>query len=113
MEVGNHTYAQLRLNVSLTGDPETLALKALTLYSSIPYPVTVSTQPRQAEAEEMARLAVKKDITSHITWHVLGILAKNRKDYEEASRAFGMARKQDPVSVTCANSGAAMLPVAC
>lgn len=49
----------------------------------------------------MARTAVKKDITSHITWHVLGILAKNRKDYEEASRAFGMARKQDPV---CADS---------
>lgn len=78
---------------------ETLAIKALTLYSSLPYPMTVSALPKQAEAEDMARTAVKKDITSHITWHVLGILAKNRKDYEEASRAFGMARKQDPVSV--------------
>jgi uncharacterized protein HemY len=46
----------------------------------------------------MARTAVKKDMGSHITWHVLGILAKNRKDWEEASRAFTMARRQDPVS---------------
>ncbi|GFZ49424.1 hypothetical protein JCM24511_07544 [Saitozyma sp. JCM 24511] len=74
---------------------ETLALKALTLYSSLPSPLTVSTAPKQDEAEAMARLAVKKDITSHITWHVLGILAKSRKDWDEASRAFAMARKQD------------------
>lgn len=47
----------------------------------------------------MARTAVKKDITSHMTWHVLGIMAKNKKDYEEASRAFAMARKQDNVSL--------------
>jgi hypothetical protein len=77
---------------------ETLALKALTLYSSLPSPLTVSTAPKQDEAEGMARLAVKKDITSHITWHVLGILAKSRKDWDEASRAFAMARKQDNVS---------------
>lgn len=74
---------------------ETLALKALTLHSSLPSPPTVSSLPKQEEAETMARLAVKKDITSHITWHVLGILAKVRKDWEEASRAFAMARKQD------------------
>jgi peptide alpha-N-acetyltransferase len=40
---------------------------------------------------------VKKDITSHMTWHVLGIMAKNKKEYGEASRAFAMARKQDGV----------------
>lgn len=76
---------------------ETLALKALTLHSSLPFPATVSSLPKQEEAEAMARTAVKKDITSHITWHVLGILAKVRKDWEEASRAFAMARKQDAV----------------
>lgn len=47
----------------------------------------------------MAKTAVKKDITSHITWHVLGIMAKGRKDWEEASRAFAMARKQDSVGI--------------
>lgn len=46
----------------------------------------------------MARLAVKKDITSHITWHVLGLIAKGKKDWAEASKAFGQARKIDPVS---------------
>lgn len=45
----------------------------------------------------MARLGVKKDMQSHITWHVLGILAKTRRDWKEASMAFAMARKQDPV----------------
>lgn len=77
---------------------ETLALKALTLHSSLPFPATATSLPKQEEAEAMARTAVKKDITSHITWHVLGILAKVRKDWEEAARAFAMARKQDSVS---------------
>lgn len=76
---------------------ETLAIKALTLHSSLPDLPTASSVPKREEAEAMARLAVKKDITSHITWHVLGILAKNRKDWDEASRAFAMARRQDPV----------------
>lgn len=92
----NHGGQWLVVNCLCADCPETLALKALTIYSSIPYPVALS-GPKQTEAEELARTAVKKDITSHITWHVLGILAKNRKDYEEATRAFGMARKQDPV----------------
>lgn len=47
----------------------------------------------------MARLGVRKDITSHITWHVLGILAKTRKDWPEASKAFAMARRQDPDNI--------------
>jgi peptide alpha-N-acetyltransferase len=76
---------------------ETLALKALTLHSSLPFPATASSASKQEEADALARTAIKKDITSHITWHVLGILAKNKKDYGEASRAFAMARKQDKV----------------
>ena len=76
---------------------ETLALKALTLHSTLPLPMTVGSKPKHEEAETMARTAVKKDITSHITWHVLGIFAKSRKDWEEATRAFAMARKQDNV----------------
>ncbi|WVQ81930.1 hypothetical protein IAT38_004057 [Cryptococcus sp. DSM 104549] len=78
---------------------ETLALKALTLHSSLPDPITASALPKKEEAEAMARLAIKKDLTSHITWHVLGILAKNRKDWDEASRAFAQARKQDPDNI--------------
>jgi peptide alpha-N-acetyltransferase len=68
------------------------------MHSSLPYPPTVSSIAKLPEIEEMARLAVKKDMMSHITWHVLGIMAKNRKDYTEASRAFTQARKIDPVS---------------
>jgi len=55
--------------------------------------------PKAEEAEAMARTAVKKDITSHITWHVLGILAKTRRDWDEAAKAFAMARKQDPDNI--------------
>jgi len=78
---------------------ETLAIKALTIHSSLPIPTTISSQAKEEEAEAMARLAVKKDMSSHITWHVLGILAKSRKDWEEASRAFAMARKIETVSI--------------
>lgn len=83
---------------AIDGRSETLALKALTIHASLPFPATASSLPKQEEAEAMARTAIKKDMTSHITWHVLGILAKSRKDWEEASRAFNMARKQDSVS---------------
>ncbi|KAL7423428.1 hypothetical protein Q5752_001008 [Cryptotrichosporon argae] len=78
---------------------ETLALKALTLHSSLPQPPTVGSVPKAEEAEAMARTAIRKDMTSHITWHVLGILAKSRKDWDEASKAFNMARKQDPDNI--------------
>ena len=69
------------------------------MQSSLPYPATVSSNAKLVEIEEMARTAVKKDMTSHITWHVLGIMARNRKDYIEASKAYGQARKIDPVSI--------------
>ncbi|KIR78233.1 peptide alpha-N-acetyltransferase [Cryptococcus gattii EJB2] len=88
---------------------ETLAIKALTLHSSLPDPPTASSVPKREEAEAMARLAVKKDITSHITWHVLGILAKNRKDWDEASRAFAMARRQDPDNIPLIRDSIALL----
>ncbi|WWC71667.1 uncharacterized protein I206_105625 [Kwoniella pini CBS 10737] len=88
---------------------ETLALKALTLHSSLPEPLTISAVPKKEEAEAMARLAIKKDITSHITWHVLGILAKSRKDWDEASRAFAMARKQDPDNIPLIRDSIALL----
>ncbi|KIR99663.1 peptide alpha-N-acetyltransferase [Cryptococcus deuterogattii 2001/935-1] len=88
---------------------ETLAIKALTLHSSLPDPPTASSMPKREEAEAMARLAVKKDITSHITWHVLGILAKNRKDWDEASRAFAMARRQDPDNIPLIRDSIALL----
>ncbi|WWD18986.1 hypothetical protein CI109_103443 [Kwoniella shandongensis] len=88
---------------------ETLALKALTLHSSLPDPLTITAVPKKEEAETMARLAIKKDITSHITWHVLGILAKARKDWDEASRAFAMARKQDPDNIPLIRDSIALL----
>ena len=69
------------------------------MQSSLPYPATVSSNAKLVEIEEMARTAVKKDMTSHITWHVLGIMARNRKDYIEASKAYGQARKIDPVGI--------------
>lgn len=78
---------------------ETIALKALTIHSSLPFPPTPTSVPKAEEAEAMARVAIKKDMTSHITWHVLGILAKTRKDWDEATKAFAMARKQDPDNI--------------
>jgi len=78
------------------------------MQSSLPYPATVSSNAKLVEIEEMARTAVKKDMTSHITWHVLGIMARNRKDYVEASKAYGQARKIDPVSIQLLGRGMLM-----
>ena len=69
------------------------------MQTALPYTATVASIGKLAEIEEMARTAVKKDMGSHITWHVLGIMARNRKDYNEASKAYGQARKIDPVSI--------------
>ena len=78
------------------------------MQSFLPYPATVCSNAKLVEIEEMARTAVKKDMTSHITWHVLGIMARNRKDYVEASKAYGQARKIDPVSIQLLGRGMLM-----
>ena len=44
---------------------------------------------RRDEGIELVRKGVRLDLTSHICWHVFGIIQKGEKNYEEAlKRAF-------------------------
>ena len=57
---------------------ETLAMKGLIL----------NCQERKAEAYELVRLGVKKDLKSHVCWHVYGLLYRSDRDYLQAIKCY-------------------------
>lgn len=65
---------------------ETLAMKGL----------TVNQMDRKAEAHELVRLGLRKDMRSHICWHVYGLLYRSDHGYHEAARAYLNALRLDP-----------------
>ena len=52
------------------------------------------------EAFTLAKLALQKDMKSHVTWHVYGLLYRSVKNYEEAIKAYRMALRIEPDSQT-------------
>lgn len=56
----------------------------------------LSCMDKKEEAHELAKLGVKNDIKSHITWHVLGILHRTDRNYKEAIKCFKMAVRISP-----------------
>ena len=68
---------------------ETLAMKGLIL----------NCQERKAEAYELVRLGVKKDLKSHVCWHVYGLLYRSDRDYLQAIKCYRGALRHDPDNV--------------
>ena len=64
---------------------QTLSMKGLIL----------SCLDRKEEAYELAKLGVKKDIRSHITWHVLGLVHRSDRNYREAVKCYKNAVRLD------------------
>ncbi|RKP26093.1 NMDA receptor-regulated protein 1-domain-containing protein, partial [Syncephalis pseudoplumigaleata] len=64
---------------------ETLAMKGLFL----------SNLERKDEGFEFVRKGLKNDLTSHICWHVFGLLYRADKNYEEAIKCYRNALKFD------------------
>ena len=64
---------------------ETMALKAMCLHGS----------GKKEEAMEMSRRALKANMRSQVTWHVLGTMHRNDMNYREAMRCFLQALKWD------------------
>ncbi|RKP06374.1 NMDA receptor-regulated protein 1 [Thamnocephalis sphaerospora] len=64
---------------------ETLAMKGLFL----------SNLDRKEEGYECVRKGLKNDLTSHICWHVYGLLYRADKEYEEATKCYRNALKFD------------------
>lgn len=65
---------------------ETLAMKGL----------IVNQLDRKAEAHELVRRGLMKDMKSHICWHVYGLLYRSHHDYHEAAKAYLNALRLDP-----------------
>jgi len=64
---------------------ETLAMKGLFL----------SSLERQDEGFECVRAGLKQNLTSHICWHVFGLLHRATKNFEEAIKCYTHALKYD------------------
>jgi peptide alpha-N-acetyltransferase len=67
------------------GAGETLAMKGLTL----------NCVERKKEAYEYVRLGLKKNMMSHVCWHVYGLLYRSDRDYKEAIKCYKQALKRD------------------
>ena len=47
------------------------------------------------EQYELVRLGLKKNMTSHVCWHVYGLLYRSDRDYKEAIKCYKQALKRD------------------
>jgi N-alpha-acetyltransferase 15/16, NatA auxiliary subunit len=50
---------------------------------------------RKTEAYELCRKGLRYDLTSHICWHVLGMLYRSDRNYEEGLKCYCNAIKFD------------------
>lgn len=54
---------------------------------------------RREEGLELVKQGVRLDLTSHICWHVFGLIQKGQKNYEEALKSYTQALRFDKVRV--------------
>ena len=52
---------------------------------------------KREEGLELVKKGVRLDLTSHICWHVFGLIQKSEKDYEGALKSYGQALKFEKV----------------
>ena len=64
---------------------ETLAMKGLILNAT----------GKKEEGEDYVKKGLKKDIQSHVCWHVYGLVHRTNKKYDEAVKCYRNAIKLD------------------
>ena len=57
--------------------------------------LTLNCVDRKKEAYEHVRLGLKKNMMSHVCWHVYGLLYRSDRDYKEAIKCYKQALKRD------------------
>ncbi|KAK5091574.1 hypothetical protein LTR05_001759 [Lithohypha guttulata] len=67
---------------------DTQAMKALILHS----------QGHSQDAFDLAKIALKNNMKSHVCWHVYGLLWRGEKNFEEAIKAYKFALRLEPES---------------
>lgn len=86
----------LKLTKQILGNPdtanhgETLAMKGLIL----------NCMGRKEEAYEYVRKGLRNDLTSHVCWHVYGLLQRSEHKYDEAIKCYRNALKYDKDNIT-------------
>jgi tetratricopeptide (TPR) repeat protein len=58
----------------------------------------LNSQGKTEEAFALGKVALMKDMKSHVCWHVYGLLWRAAKNYDEAIRAYKQALKLEPDS---------------
>jgi tetratricopeptide (TPR) repeat protein len=53
---------------------------------------------KREEGLELVKKGMRLDLTSHISWHVFGLIQKGEKNYEEALKSYTQALRFDKVS---------------
>lgn len=72
---------------SLTLSVETMSMKGLVLTHT----------GKKDEGVELVKKGLRHDLTSHICWHVLGLVHKTDRNYEEALKCYTQALRFDKV----------------
>ena len=83
--------------------------------------LTLNCMDRKQEAYEHVRLGLKKNMLSHVCWHVYGLLYRSDRDYKEAIKcykqvlrlalfSFHLAHGPDPYACTGAETGQGQQP---
>src|SRR5271156_6209626 len=68
---------------------ETLCMKGL----------VITHMGKREEGLDLVKRGVRLDLTSHICWHVFGLIQKADKKYEEALKSYTQALKYDKVCI--------------
>jgi N-alpha-acetyltransferase 15/16, NatA auxiliary subunit len=55
---------------------------------------------RREEGIDLVKKGVRLDLTSHICWHVFGLIQKGEKNYEEALKSYTQALRFDKVRLS-------------
>jgi tetratricopeptide (TPR) repeat protein len=76
---------QILTNPKFAEHGETLAMKGLTL----------NCLGRKEEAYDFVRRGLRNDLTSHVCWHVYGLLQRSDRKYDEAIKCYRNALKWD------------------
>lgn len=77
----------IRVHSLIHSLPETMCMKGLIL----------TQMGKREEGFELVKKGVRLDLTSHICWHVFGLIQKGEKNYEEALKSYTQALRFDKV----------------
>ena len=55
---------------------------------------------RREEGLELVKKGIRLDLTSHIVWHVYGLIQKGMKDYEGALKSYTQAHQHTVPTLT-------------